>query len=92
MRQDLVLRSLLAGFALAVAPAVLVYYLAAGPMVWLATGTLVAASGLVVAYSADEPGDRDEPSPTAKTNCPDCGARVPVDDATCEYCGTDLDG
>ncbi|MFC7137470.1 hypothetical protein [Halobaculum litoreum] len=91
MRQDLVLASLLAGLAVAVLPAVLTFYLAAGPTMWLATGVVVAAFGVGVAYTADDRDADDAPAAAQKTNCPDCGSRVPVADAACDYCGAALD-
>lgn len=32
-------------------------------------------------------GQSDGPSPEELTNCPSCGARTPVDAASCDYCG-----
>ncbi|QZP38747.1 hypothetical protein [Halobaculum magnesiiphilum] len=104
MRHDLVLASLLAGMAVAVLPGVLAFYLAAGPLVWLATGAAVAAVGMGVAYTADEredgadgangdtdgaDGDADGPAPPT-VNCPECGARAVADGSGCEYCGAAL--
>ncbi|MXR41960.1 hypothetical protein GRX01_11515 [Halobaculum sp. WSA2] len=96
MRQDLVLASLLAGMGVAVLPGVLTFYLAAGPSVWLATGAVVAATGLVFAYSADDADEADEADEAAdastspKVNCPECGARAVADGTGCAYCGAAL--
>jgi hypothetical protein len=91
MRQDLVLASVLAGAGVALLPAVLAFYVAAGPTIWLVTGAAVPAFGLVFAYTADDDPTDDEAGP-GKTNCPDCGSRVPATAAACEYCGAALDG
>ena len=94
MRQDLVLASLLAGMGVAVLPGVLAFYLAAGPSVWLATGAVVAAAGLVFAYTADEPDEDDDEAAGASTppkvNWPECGARAVADGTGCAYCGAAL--
>ena len=90
MRQDLVLASTLAGAGVALLPAVLAFYLAAGPTMWLVTGATVTALGLAFAYTADDEPTNDESSST-KTNCPDCGSRVLATATACEYCGAALD-
>ncbi|MFC6786257.1 hypothetical protein ACFQFH_10245 [Halobaculum halobium] len=96
MRQDLVLASLLAGMGVAVLPGVLAFYLAAGPVVWLATGAAVTAIGLLFAYTADDRPDDSSADGAAgastppKLNCPECGARAVADGSGCEYCGATL--
>lgn len=35
-------------------------------------------------------GQSDGPSPDELTNCPACGARTPIADETCDYCGGPL--
>lgn len=37
-------------------------------------------------------GQSDGPSPDELTNCPGCGARTPIADETCDYCGDPLPG
>ncbi|WP_435062673.1 hypothetical protein [Halobaculum sp. EA56] len=92
MRQDLVLAAVLAGAGVALLPAVLAFYLAAGPTMWLATGAVVTAVGLAFAYTADdESADGDGAGPR-KTNCPQCGSRVSATATACEYCGVGLGG
>lgn len=53
----------------------------------LAIGGTVVRMGLIQgSLSPDETA-----SPEEMTNCPDCGARTPIDRSTCEYCDTPLD-
>jgi len=76
----------LAVFAVVAAFLVLLYLL--GPFGWIV--------GAFVLYGvlrfADLSGLFDEPSPQRKRNCPECGARIAVDRATCSYCEAPLSG
>ncbi|MFC7070792.1 hypothetical protein [Halobaculum lipolyticum] len=63
---------------------------AVGLVVGGAPGLLAAGVALVVAGTATRRRAADSTS-VPKTNCSNCGARVPTGE-TCEYCGATLEG
>jgi len=71
-----------AGVAILVLP-ILTPIFVRNPFVWVLTGGILVAGGLVVL-----PGGGG--TVIERTNCPTCGARMDVDDDACEYCGGQL--
>lgn len=71
-----------AGTAILVFPILAPIFLR-NPFVWVLTGGLLVAGGLVVLSGGG--GDV-----TERTNCPECGARTDAESAACEYCGVSL--
>ena len=55
-----------------------------GVVAVLALGVLF---GIVRVAMIQGTGQSEGPSPDERTNCPACGARTPIGEANCEYCG-----
>ena len=60
-----------------------------GPIGWIA-GIFLLIGVYFLAKWSGMFSNPDQSSAPTKVNCPTCGARTPIDDSQCSYCGEEL--